>query len=97
MTTHQETHPRARRGWPFLARREAVAGFAALLLGMLISQGAPEGVTLTGILALGGGALSSRFGARWGRTAVAAGIGLTLGSVPYWLVTVVVIATAYGF
>jgi hypothetical protein len=29
--------------------------------------------------------------------AVAAGLGFVLGSVPYWLATVVVIVTAYGF
>jgi hypothetical protein len=79
MTTHQETHPRARRGGPFLARREAVVGLVALVLGMLISQGAAEGVTIVG------------------RMAIAAGLGFALGSVPYWLMTAVVIVTAYGF
>lgn len=97
MTTHQETHPRARRGGPFLARRETAVGIAALILGMLISPGAAEGVTIAGCLAMAVGAVSGRFGAGWGRMAVAAGLGLALGSVPYWLVTVVVIMTAYGF
>lgn len=97
MTTHQETHPRARRGGPFLARGETVAGIAAFVLGMLISQGTAEGVTIAGCLAMAAGALSSRFGSGWGRMAVAAGLGFTLGSVPYWLMTVLVIATTYGF
>lgn len=97
MTTHQETHSRARRGGPFLARGEAAVGIAALVLGMLISQGAAEGVTITGCLAMAVGALFGRFGASWGRMAVAAGLGFVLGSVPYWLTTVVVIVTAYGF
>jgi hypothetical protein len=97
MATHQETHPRARRGGPFLARSETAVGIAALVLGMLISQGAAEGVTITGCLAMAAGALFGRFGARWGRMAVAGGLGFVLGSVPYWLTTVVVIVTAYGF
>lgn len=97
MTTHQETHPRARRGGPYLVRSEAAVGLAALILGMLISQGAAEGVTIAGCLAMAAGALFGRFGASWGRMAVAAGLGFALGSVPYWLVTAVVIVTAYGF
>lgn len=97
MTTHQETHPRARRGGPFLASRETFAGIVALVLGMLISQGAAEGVTITGCLAMAAGALSGRFGAGWGRMAVAAGLGFALGSIPYWLMTVLVIVTTYGF
>jgi hypothetical protein len=97
MTTHQETHHRARRGGPFLARSEAAVGIAALILGMLISQGAAEGVTIAGCLAMAAGVLSGRFGARRARMTVAAGLGLVLGSVPYWLVTAVVIVTAYGF
>ncbi|MFD2794060.1 hypothetical protein ACFS27_10940 [Promicromonospora vindobonensis] len=97
MTTHQETHPRARRGGPFLARSETAAGIAAFILGMLISQGTAEGVTIAGCLAMAAGALFGRFGAGWGRMAVAAGLGFTLGSVPYWLMTAVVIVTAYGF
>ena len=97
MTTHQETHPRARRGGPFLARSEIVGGLAALLLGMLISQGVPEGVTLTGIIAIGVGALFGRCGATWGRTAVVAGIRFHLGPLPSRRVTVVVIVAAYGF
>lgn len=96
MTTHQETHPRARRGGPFLARGEAVVGLVALVLGMLISQGAAEGVTVVGCLTMAVGALSSRFGAGRGRMAIAAGLGFALGSVPYWLMTAVVIVTAYG-
>ncbi|MEU4361594.1 hypothetical protein [Promicromonospora sp. NPDC023987] len=97
MTTHQETHPRARRGGPFLARSETTAGITAFILGMLISQGTAEGVTIAGCLAMAAGALFGRFGAGWGRLAVAAGLGFTLGSVPYWLMTAVVIVTAYGF
>lgn len=97
MTTHQETHPRARRGGPFLARGETTVGIAAIILGMLISQGAAEGVTITGCLAMAAGALFGRYGASWGRMAVAAGLGFALGSVPYWLTTVVVIVAAYGF
>lgn len=97
MTTHQETHPRARRGGPYLARRETAVAVAALVLGMLISQGAAEGVTIVGCLAMAAGALFGRFGARWGRMAVAAGLGFVVGSVPYWLVTAVVIVTEYGF
>lgn len=97
MTTHQETHPRARRGGPFLARGETTVGIAAFVLGMLISQGAAEGVTIAGCLAMAAGVLSGRFGANWGRMAVAAGLGFTLGSVPYWLITVVVVVGAYGF
>lgn len=97
MTTHQETHPRARRGGPYLVRSEAAVGIAALILGMLISQGAAEGVTIAGCLAMAAGALFGRFGAPWGRMAVAAGLGFAVGSVPYWLVTAVVIVTAYGF
>lgn len=97
MTTHQETHPRARRGGPFLARGETTVGIAAIILGMLISQGAAEGVTITGCLAMAAGALFGRFGVGWARMAVAAGLGFALGSVPYWLTTVVVILTAYGF
>lgn len=96
MTTHQETHPRARRGGPFLARGEAVVGVVALVLGMLISQGAAEGVTITGCLVMAAGALFGRFGAGRGRMAVAAGLGFALGSVPYWLTTAVVIVTAYS-
>jgi hypothetical protein len=97
MTTHQETHPRARRGGPFLARGETAVGIAAIVLGMLISQGAAEGVTITGCLAMAAGVLFGRFGANWARMAVAAGLGFALGSVPYWLATVVVIVTVYGF
>ena len=97
MTTHQETHSRARRGGPFLARGEVIAGAAALILGMLISQGAAEGVTIAGCLAMAGGTLFGRFGASWGRITAAAGLGFALGSVPYWLTTAVVILTAYGF
>jgi hypothetical protein len=97
MTTHQETHHRSRRGGPYLARSEAAVGISALILGMLISQGAAEGVTITGCLAMAAGALFGRFGAGWGRMAVAAGLGFALGSVPYWLMTAVVIVTAYGF
>jgi len=97
MTTHQETHPRARRGGPFLARSETAVGIAALILGMLISQGTAEGVTIAGCLAMAAGVLFGKFGASWGRMAVAAGLGFALGSVPYWLMTAVVIVTAYGF
>lgn len=97
MTTHQETHPRARRGGPYLARSETLAGAVAFILGMLISQGTAEGVTITGCLAMAAGALFGRFGARWGRMAVAGGLGFALGSVPYWLMTVLVIVTEYGF
>ncbi|MFI6424985.1 hypothetical protein [Promicromonospora sp. NPDC050880] len=97
MTTHQETHHRARRGGPFLARGEVVVGIVAAVLGMLISQGAAEGVTIVGCLAMAAGAVSGRFGATWGRMAVAAGLGFALGSVPYWLATTVVIVTTYGF
>lgn len=97
MTTHRETHPRARRGGPSLARGETVVGVAALFLGMLISQGAAEGVTIAGCLAMAVGTLSGRFGASWGRITAAAGLGLALGSLPYWLTTAVVIVTAYGF
>jgi hypothetical protein len=97
MTTHQETHHRARRGGPYVARNEAAVGIAALILGMLISQGAAEGVTIAGCLAMAAGALFGRFGASWGRMAVAAGLGFAIGSVPYWLMTAVVIVTAYGF
>ncbi len=97
MTTHQETHPRARRGGPFLARSETAVGIAALILGMLISQGTAEGVTIAGCLGMAAGALFGRFGASWGRMAVAAGLGFALGSVPYWIMTAVVIVTAYGF
>jgi hypothetical protein len=64
---------------------------------MLISQGAAEGVTIVGCLAMAAGVLFGKFGAGWARMAVAAGLGLVLGSVPYWLVTAVVIVTAYGF
>jgi len=97
MTTHQETHHRARRGGPYLVRSEIAVGVVALVLGMLISQGAAEGVTVIGCLAMAAGAVSGRFGARWGRMAVAGGLGFALGSVPYWLTTVVVIVGAYGF
>jgi hypothetical protein len=98
MTTHQEAHhPRTDRGGPFLARNETAVGIGALILGMLISQGAAEGVTIAGCLAMAAGALFGKFGASWGRMAVAAGLGFALGSVPYWLTTVVVIVTAYGF
>jgi len=97
MTTHQETHPRARRGGPFLARGETTVGIVALILGMLISQGAAEGVTIAGCLAMAAGVLFGKFGASWGRMAVVAGLGFTLGSLPYWLTTLVVIVTAYGF
>lgn len=97
MTTHQETHPRARRGGPFSARSEVVVGIVALVLGMLISQGAAEGVTIAGCLAMAAGVVSGKFGAGWSRMSVAAGLGFVLGSVPYWLVTAVVIVTAYGF
>jgi hypothetical protein len=97
MTTHQETHHRARRGGPFLARGETTVGIVAAVLGMLISQGAAEGVTIAGCLAMAAGATSARFGAGWGRMAVAAGLGFALGSVPYWLATAVVIVTTYGF
>lgn len=97
MTTHQETHPRARRGGLFLARNEAAVGIAALVLGMLISQGTPEGVTIAGCLAMAAGVVLGKVGARRARLAVAAGLGLVLGSVPYWLMTAVVIVTVYGF
>ncbi|WP_369370395.1 hypothetical protein AB1046_16580 [Promicromonospora sp. Populi] len=97
MTTHQETHHRARRGGPFLARGETAVAVVALVLGMLISQAAAEGVTIAGCLAMAAGVLSGRFGASWGRMAVAAGLGFAVGSIPYWLTTVVVIVTAYGF
>jgi hypothetical protein len=63
---------------------------------MLISQGAAEGVTITGCLVMAAGALFGRFGAGRGRMAVAAGLGFALGSVPYWLTTAVVIVTAYS-
>ncbi|MCP2265247.1 hypothetical protein ACFQHV_18795 [Promicromonospora thailandica] len=97
MTTHQETHHRARRHGPYLVRGELLVGIVAAVLGMLISQGAAEGVTITGCLAMAAGAVSGRFGARWGRMAVAAGLGFVAGSVPYWLATAVVIVTTYGF
>ena len=97
MTTHQETHHRARRGGPFLARGETAIAVAAVVLGMLVSQVSAEGVTVTGCLAMAAGVLFGRFGASWGRLAVAAGLGFVLGSVPYWVTTVVVIVTAYGF
>jgi hypothetical protein len=97
MTTHQEAHPRSRRGGPFLARSETTVGIVAIILGMLISMGAAEGVTIAGCLAMAAGVLFGKFGASWGRMAVAAGLGFVLGSVPYWLTTVVVILAAYGF
>jgi hypothetical protein len=97
MTTHQETHHRARRGGPYLVSSETTVGIAAVILGMLISQGAAEGVTIAGCLAMAAGVLFGKFGASWGRMAVAAGLGFALGSVPYWLMTAVVIVTAYGF
>lgn len=97
MTTHQQTHHRARRGGPFLARREVVVGLAAAVFGMIVSPGAAEGVTITGCLAMVVGATAARFGASWARMVVAAGLGLAAGSVPYWLATAVVIVTTYGF
>ena len=97
MTTHQETHPRARRGGPFLARTETAVGITALILGMLISQGTAEGVTIAGCLAMAAGAVFGKLGAGWARMAVAAGLGFVLGSIPYWMMTAVVIVTVYGF